>query len=200
MNSWIEGSKAALCLLTCLGLGAQLEAATAAAPKAQAPVQKPIQKRAAINWSEFHSVAGKCSVLFPAQPEHISELMQLPEAGAELRYDAYISSLSQDAVLMLLVAQYPEFVDGNYAQLGLESFLNGILNHNPANQLLFADLVLVDGNQALDFFIRTGTVYFKGRAIMVKNSLYLMAMECDMQAYDEVHYTKFIDSFQLTNK
>ncbi len=197
MNSWIEGSKAALCLLTCLGLSMGLEAApSSGAPKTQTPAPK----RPSINWNEFHSVAGKCTVLFPAQPEHISEMMQLPEAGAQLRYDAYISSLNQDAVLMLLVAQYPEFVDGNYAQLGLESFLNGILNHNPANQLLFADLVLVDGNQALDFFIRTGTVYFKGRAIMVKNSLYLMAMECDMQAYDEAHYTKFIDSFQLTSK
>ena len=32
---------------------------------------------------------------------------------------------------------------------------------------------------------------------MVKNSLYLMAMECDVKLYDEESYNKFIDSFKL---
>ena len=66
------------------------------------------------------------------------------------------------------------------------------------HQLIFADLSLVGGHEALDFFIRTGGVYFKGRALMVKNSLYLMAMECEVQNYDEIHYKKFIESFQLS--
>jgi hypothetical protein len=81
--------------------------------------------------------------------------------------------------------------------MSLEGFLNGILTHNPNNQLIFADLSLVGGHEALDFFIRTGSVYFKGRALMVKNSLYLMAMECEVQNYDESHYNRFVDSFQL---
>ncbi|NBU81648.1 MAG: hypothetical protein EBS55_08375, partial [Flavobacteriaceae bacterium] len=33
-----------------------------------------------------------------------------------------------------------------------------------------------------------GSVYFKGRAMMVKNSLYLMAMECEVQKYDEMNH------------
>ena len=32
---------------------------------------------------------------------------------------------------------------------------------------------------------------------MVKNSLYLMAMECEMQNYDEEHFTTFVESFEL---
>ena len=98
---------------------------------------------------------------------------------------------------MLLIAQYPKFVDQSLAQASLEGFLNGILANNAGNQLLFADMLLVDGKPALDFFIRTGGVYFKGRAIKVKNSLYLMAMECEVQNYDETHYNTFVDSFQL---
>lgn len=151
------------------------------------------------NWQEFHSVPGKCSLSFPAYPEHISEKMSLSDEGYDLIYDAYISPLDKQTVFMLLVAQYPEFVDESYAQMSLEGFLNGILNHNPGNQLIFADLVLVDGNNGLDFFIRTGNVYFKGRAIMVKNNLYLMAMECAIQHYDENHFNHFINSFQLAH-
>lgn len=150
-------------------------------------------------WQEFHSAPGKCSLSFPSQPEHINEKMSLSEEGYDLTYDAYISSVDKQTVFMLLVAQYPEFVDESYAQMSLEGFLNGILSHNPGNQLIFADLVLIDGHSGLDFFIRTGNVYFKGRAIMVKNNLYLMAMECAIQSYDETHYNHFVNSFQLAH-
>ncbi len=148
-------------------------------------------------WMEFHSTPGNCSMIFPVEPEHISEKMAMPDEGFELKYDAYISAADQQTVFMLLIAQYPDFVDESYAQMSLEGFLNGILTHNPGNQLLFADLLLVDGHEALDFFIRTGNVYFKGRAVMVKNSMYLMAMECEIPKYDEVRYKHFVNSFKL---
>lgn len=150
-------------------------------------------------WQEFHSAVGKCTMKFPKYPDHLSEKMRLPEEGFDLKYDAYISAIDQKTVYLLLIAQYPEFVDESYARMSLEGFLNGILTHNPNNQLIFADLSLVGGHEALDFFIRTGGVYFKGRAIMVKNSLYLMAMECEVQNYDEGSYNTFVESFQLSH-
>lgn len=149
------------------------------------------------NWQEFRTVCGKCKMLFPKNPDHVSEKMRLAQEGFELKYDAYISAADQQTIYLLLIAQYPEFVDESYARTSLESFLNGILTHNPNNQLIFADLSLVDGHEALDFFIRTGGVYFKGRALMVKNSLYLMAMECEVQNYDEASYNTFVTSFKL---
>lgn len=148
-------------------------------------------------WNEFHSVVGKCTLRFPTAPEHISEKMSVPEEGYELKYDAYISSQDKKSVYMLLIAQYPDFVDRSLAQASLEGFLNGILANNPGNQLLFADMLLVEGNPALDFFIRTGGIYFKGRAIMVNNQLYLMAMECEVQNYDESGYNYFVSSFKF---
>ena len=153
-----------------------------------------------VGWKEFHSTPGNCSMIFPADPEHISEKMMMPDEGFELNYDAYISAADQQTIFMLLVAQYPDFVDETYAQMSLEGFLNGILTHNPGNQLLFADLILVNGHEALDFFIRTGNVYFKGRAVMVKNSLYLMAMECEIPSYDEAHFKHFVNSFKLVEE
>jgi hypothetical protein len=166
---------------------------------AEIPAKSP-QMSVKSKWEEFHSVAGSCSMLFPQYPEHISEKMSDGEEGYDLKYDAYIATADKKSVFMLLIAKYPDFVDESYAQVSLESFLNGLLTHNPANQLIFADLVLVGGREALDFFIRTGSVFFKGRAMMVKNSLYLMAVECEMQHYDELEYNRFIDSFKLARK
>lgn len=149
------------------------------------------------NWQDFYSTVGNCTLKFPTSPEHISEKMSVPEEGYDLKYDAYISSQDKKSVYMLLIAQYPEFVDQSLAQASLEGFLNGILANNPGNQLLFADMLLVDGKPALDFFIRTGGIYFKGRAIMVKNHLYLIAMECEVQNYDEAKYNFFVSSFKF---
>jgi hypothetical protein len=150
-----------------------------------------------VSWQEMHSDSGKCSMKFPGLPEHVSETMQMDEEGVSLQYDAYIASKDSSTVFMLLVAQYPDFVDERFAHMSLEAFLNGILTNNPSNQLLFADLVLIQGYEGLDFFIRSGSTYFKGRALMVKNQLYLMAMECAVQNYDETHYNTFVDSFLL---
>jgi hypothetical protein len=183
LAGWVSGM---LCLLAPVATSAATNNAPAGA-----------QTLPVMGWKEFHSGPGNCSMMFPADPEHISEKMAMPEEGFELKYDAYISAAEQQTVFMLLIAQYPEFVDETYAQMSLEGFLNGILTHNPSNQLLFADLLLVDGHEALDFFIRTGNVYFKGRAVMVKNSLYLMAMECEIPSYDEVRYKHFVNSFKL---
>lgn len=162
--------------------------------------EKKLEAEPTMNWKEFHSVSGKCRMKFPDLPQHVTESLNVSEDGYNLRYDAYISAVDKQTVFMLLVAQYPDFVDETYARMSLEGFLNGVLNHNPGNQLIFADLLLVDGHEALDFLIRTGSVYFKGRALMVKNSLYLMAMECEMQKYNDSQYVSFVNSFKLAAK
>ena len=71
---------------------------------------------------------------------------------------------------------------------------------NQKNRLLFADLIEVDGNKALDFFIESKGVFFKGRVLVAQNNLYLLAMECAQQNYLEDLYNHFINSFKLTNK
>jgi len=187
----LSGMAAFLVLLNPLMAGSD-------AAKDAAKTTPQVKADAKTNWQEFQSVSGKCKMNFPNYPEHISEKMHMPEEGFDLKYDAYISAVDKKTVFVLLIAQYPDFVDESYAQMSLEGFLNGILTHNPGNQLLFADLSLVNGHEALDFFIRTGGVYFKGRALMVKNSLYLMAMECEVQNYDENSYNAFVNSFQLS--
>jgi len=178
-------------VLPCLPLLADEVVTAPSCPKEITP------SNSASEWKEYHSSPGECSMMFPADPEHISEKMAMPEEGFELKYDAYISASDKREVFMLLIAQYPDFVDEGYAQMSLEGFLNGILTHNSNNQLLFSETLLVCGHVALDFFIKTGNAYFKGRAMMIKNSLYLMAMECEIPQYDESHYKQFIDSFKL---
>ncbi|MDJ0652155.1 MAG: hypothetical protein QNJ27_04045 [Simkaniaceae bacterium] len=148
-------------------------------------------------WKKFHSVHGKCMVCLPQSPEHVKQMMPFPEQGYNLRYDVYVSPHEKKAVYMMLIAQYPPFINESHAEMSLESFLNGLVTQNHNNELIFADLVGVQGHKALDFFIKSKGVYFKGRAIMAENNLYLLAMECEQNNYLELNYNHFIESFEL---
>ncbi len=159
--------------------------------------QAPVSASDFSNWQNFHSVPGSCKISFPESPEHMHQTMALDDESNDLKYDVYVASQEKEAVYMVLIAQYPSFVDDTYAELSLESFLNGILKQNPQNQLIFADLIDVQGYKGLDFFIRSKGVYFKGRAVMAKNNLYLLAMECEMNKYKEHHFDYFIGSFEI---
>lgn len=167
----------------------------------ETPVAKAIQSNAKVQtletWKRFHSVHGKCMVSMPQSPEHVKQIMPFPEEGYNLRYDVYVSPHEQKAVYMMLIAQYPPFINESHAEMSLESFLNGLVTQNHDNELVFADLTEVQGHKALDFFIKAKGVYFKGRAIMASNHLYLLAMECDHSNYLEGNFNHFINSFEL---
>jgi hypothetical protein len=150
-------------------------------------------------WQKFQSAAGKCEIAFPATPEHVRQKMSMPDEEYDMAYDVYISTQGREAVYMVLIAQYPPFVDDQYAEVSLESFLNGILNQHPNNELVFADLIQVQGHKGMDFFIKTQGVFFKGRAVMAGSNLYLLAMECEHSNYNDVDFKYFIQSFALQN-
>lgn len=148
-------------------------------------------------WSRVHSPHGKCSATFPKTPEHLQQKMPMKGEGKDLQYYVYVADHNRKEVFMVLIAQYPGEVKEDHAVKNLEHFLNTLIAQNPKNRLLYADLVSVQGHQGMDFFIRTDQVYFKGRAIQANNSLYLLAMECEIPNYQEEHFNYFIESFEL---
>ncbi len=149
-------------------------------------------------WTKIQSKEGNCQAHFPKEPEHLSQKMKMQHDNIELQYDVFVADHDRKAVFMMLVARYPSEVSEDNGKKNLEHFLNTILNQNPNNRLIFADLVTVqEKHQGLDFFIRTNRVYFKGRAVQANNCLYLLAMECEVNNYNEKHFNYFIEKFQI---
>jgi len=149
------------------------------------------------NWIEVYSSEGSCKAAFPRKPDHMQQDMKMRGSDEKLRYDVYVADHQRKEVFMVLIAKYPGEVKKEDAKHNLEHFLNTLISQNNKNKLLFADLIEVDGKPALDFFIKTDAVYFKGRAIQANNSLYLLAMECEIKNYQEHHFNYFIKSFTL---
>lgn len=148
-------------------------------------------------WKNMRSEENGCKAAFPRKPDHMQQDMKMRGSEEKLRYDVYVADHERKEVFMVLIAKYPGEVKKEDAKRNLEHFLNTLISQNAKNRLLFADLIEVDGNPAMDFFIRTDAVYFKGRAIQANNSLYLLAMECEIKNYQEHHFNYFIESFSL---
>ena len=182
----------------CAALGAVLVLTGSTVPTSSlALLTKASKNQSVIGWKKFHCVPGKCKVSLPSHPEHLKQIMPVSEEGYDLRYDVYVSAFEKKAVYMMLVAQYPPFMNESYVEESLESFLNGLVTQNQDNKLIFADLTDFQGYKALDFFIDSKGIYFKGRAIMANNNLYLLAMECEHKNYLQEHFNHFINSFEI---
>ena len=148
-------------------------------------------------WKKTTSREGRCSANFPKTPEHIKKKIPVKGENKDLQYYVYVADYNRKAVFMMLIAEYPGVVNNEHAVKNLEHFLNTLIAQNPSNKLLFADLINVSGYPGMDFFIQSEQVYFKGRAIQANNTLYLLAMECEVVNYSEEHCQYFIESFQL---
>lgn len=149
-------------------------------------------------WKEVYSRTGDCKISFPVLPQMFQQSFKVDESGKKLTYDIYLAPYLDRGVCLLLIAQYPMPLSGGHEVVGLEGLLKGIVGQHPENQLVFAELIDIDGRPALTFLVQSGKNYFRGQAMMVGNKLYMVAMEGGRQFFEEPTFQKFLKSFQLT--
>ncbi len=147
------------------------------------------------SWKEFHCERGQCSVAFPTVPKHMQEQFELPKSKARVTYDAYVSSNQPQTVFMMLIANYPVAISPEYQKISLEGFVNGLVQQG--GQIVFANMLDLTNATGVEFFIKNGNVYFKGKAIMKGKKLYLIAMESLDAQYKDSLYHQFINSFRF---
>ncbi len=151
-----------------------------------------------VSWKQVYMKGGECSIAFPSPPQLIQQALNLAD-GQKLLYDVYVSPFENKAVFLLLVATYPQPLTNGHEVAGLESLVQGIVAHHAENVLVFAEKMDFNGHQAIDFLVQGGSNYFRGKAVMVGNQLFLMAMEGRDQG-EEALFAKFVRSFQLFRK
>ncbi len=150
------------------------------------------------SWQKIFAKSGECHISFPTAPQMIQQTLPLSDGVNQLTYDVYLAPHEEKGVFLLLVATYPMPMSGGHEVAGLEGLLNGIVGHNPENQLVFADIVDLHGHPAMNFLVEGGSSYFRGNALMVGNKLYLIAMEGHKGMMDEAVYNRFLQSFKLS--
>lgn len=150
------------------------------------------------DWKQIFTKGGECQISFPTTPQVIQQNLPLADGVNRLTYDVYLAPHKDQGVFLLLIATYPMALPGGHEVAGLEGLLNGILNHNPDNRLVYADLIELQGHPAMNFLVEGGSSYFRGQAIMIGSKLYLIAMEGVRGKMDEASFNRFLKSFQLS--
>lgn len=146
------------------------------------------------SWVTVEQMKGDCHCTFPRTPDHMVQRLPM-DGNRELTYDVYIADHNRQEVFMVLVAEYPGVVEEKYEIMTLENLLNSIISQSKSNTLVYADLTEVQGRKAIDFYIQSNNVMFKGRAAMKGRYLHLVAMECEANNYQEDHFNFFIQEF-----
>lgn len=150
-------------------------------------------------WKQVYAKSGECMISFPTQPQMLSQTLDLQE-GQKLVYDVYLSPFESKGVFLLLVATYPAELLKGHEIAGVEGLLQGILNHNVDNSLVFSKMIEIGGNPAMSFLVENGQSYFRGQALMVGNKLFLLAMEGKKEFLEENVFLQFVKTFQITKK
>ncbi len=150
------------------------------------------------SWKQIHAKTGDCSISFPSMPKLIQQALNVTEEGDKLTYDIYLAPLDEKALCLLLVAVYPFPLKNGHELAGIEGLLNGIVGHHPENKLVFAKMIDHKGIPAVDFLVQAPLSYFRGKALMKGNKLYLIGMEGKKGELNEEAFLKFAKSFSLT--
>ena len=148
-------------------------------------------------WQDFVSSGGNYKVSFPSYPQHVSETLKLQGGKVSIKYDAYIAEQGVEALYMVLIAQYPKTHVRPDPEAGLKAFLNGILSHGEGSQLVEVEWQEFQGFSAVDFLVDNAGILLRGRAVMVDNSLYLIAMESHQSRFRAENFKYFVETFSL---
>lgn len=152
----------------------------------------------ASDWREFQGNCDAFKVLMPSTPNHWHNQIKVADSEQKLNYDVYVSGNEQEAMYMMLVADFPKELTANQEMLSIEGFMRGVLKDKDQNKLLFIDSLKVQGHAAMDFLMKSKQDhFFKGRVIAASKKLYLLTVECSLENFNEKDYKTFMNSFVL---
>jgi hypothetical protein len=155
-------------------------------------------KLVALDWQEFYSITGNCSINFPTKPYHRAQVLPIYDVNAYMKYDVYLSEMDEkNSVCMMVVACYPTAIDPKKEEASLESFLNGMIGKNKNRKIIKANFCDFKNCNAIEFFVEKEDRAFNGKALIFKDKLYLIAIEHDKQIVMEEELNEYLNSFNL---
>lgn len=150
------------------------------------------------SWEKFHSIEGNCEISFPEKPHHIKQVIPIQQTNEQLNYDVYLSLIDKENIIcMMVIASFPGEIEQENQKQSLEGFLNGIINHKNDKKIIYASFSKYCSLNSIDFLLESQNRYFKGKAFIKENKLYLVGMEYNSNLNLDNTFEKYINSFHL---
>ena len=139
------------------------------------------------------ALPGGGGIVFPTPPQKIHNFFGPDET--KMGYDIFVSQ-SNDIIFFVMAAQFPRKIDAEREKCCLEGFLKGFLQKKE-NVLQNAKVINLRGKKALAFSVKNDTRFFIGRALVVEDYMYLLAVEAENENYRKDQFDSFVKSFTL---
>lgn len=148
-------------------------------------------------WVPFSSPEEGFSVDLPTTPEHVRQSIAIPHTELKIEYNTYLSEPNEYAVYVISVWNYPAAVNMSRPDVNLQDGFEGMLSALPGSQVLNMAMTEVDGFKALEFLVKNDQIYFRGKLILVYNTLYQVFAVYKQKESMDGDFTHFMDSFSL---
>jgi hypothetical protein len=161
------------------------------------------QKAQVVNyadWHEFSSPLGQFKVLLPTLPQRVMDKIVDPKTKAVRQYDTYISAKDENTAFIINRIVLPEKVEENSIESVLISIVNEILARNQDNKLKMVHLGDFRNNKSLDFVVENENVTIGGKAILHRDTIYVLSMIAKNGMFNPEEYNFFINSFMITEQ
>ncbi len=151
-------------------------------------------------WKKCSVPEGSCSISFPIEPQHVHEKMFLPKESVWINYDVYLSPLRREAIFVMMIAEYPKPIEKEKEVYCLQAFLKGMVGPAGQSRIIFADLIEVQGEKALEFFLQSPRSFFRGKLFLAGSKLFLIAVEALEEKNIQELFHSFAESYHKDDK
>jgi hypothetical protein len=151
-------------------------------------------------WVVFESSVNGFTSEFPQYPKHETEELKIPDSTDTISYNSYTLETLEGVSYTVNVATYPNTVDVSNSDIILQNILNGTVDSNENNELIYSNLEYFSGYRSIDFLIQNkNTGMMKGKFIIKNRTVYQIFYTYQSANYNENFYNKFINSFEILN-
>ncbi|MCP5470349.1 MAG: hypothetical protein H7A36_07600 [Chlamydiales bacterium] len=157
------------------------------------------QPQPAPQWKTLTETKSGFSAMFPSEPEHIEQKIDIPKSDLSINYNTFISEPNENVVYVVSVWNYPAEIDMSKPEVNLQDGFGGMLSALPGSEVISMQMGEQQGFKSLEFLVKNDDIYFQGKLILVHNTLYQVFTVYKDKAMMTENYGRFIDSFKLIN-
>lgn len=174
--------------------------------RVQMPPESPEQAETVVQpplvptpeWYEFFAPGGEFKVSVPAKPEEVVPSGVTQDVDKDTKSDEGYRSTSADGIQYYILTTALPFDSSQFDQdILLAQALAGVVESTEASQLISSSPTNFAGKRAVNFLIRQGDEYFKGKLILTNRTLYQVVVRYDQSRVVETEYEKFMSSFSF---
>jgi hypothetical protein len=152
------------------------------------------------DWRKFEASSERFFVMLPSPPQYAKEAVPIPNTQELRRYEMYVSQKLDGPIFMISLITYPQDIDGPEKTQTLHDIVDEMMKTKPDNKLKELKDSLYQDYPAIDFSIANDNYDVRGRAFIVKRTVYLLTYIANNTEFTLGDYEHFIDSFKLLPK